>query len=298
MKLTAENLKDIIKDVEKNKDYQNISTCLRKVLNNCYYSSDLFYTIEYIDIIMNNDKKDNSYINDFRQDLQKMLLYALKNRNIKFNEEYFDILIELSKLDILLEYLPDSQKFELSNNDFAKINPIEYNKLLFILSIDYTNPFIVSSDDFLFDETLNTAIRDVFINLIDTYSYYKKSKTLFIKLSKYSPIIIKIILHNSEYIDDLQNRKLKIDKNNDLILILEYNLFIILVGIFMIRIKEFNYDYSLISSTISKIMTYIKDDYIYKLDNFKITDKDLEYLKQCMIDILYGLNSASKRMKN
>lgn len=293
MKLNETNLKEIVIKIKNNENYNNISYLISDVLSETYYSKDLFYTIEYTDIIINDNKKDNTFKNDFYQDILKMLLYMLRNKNINFNKRYFDIILKLVKIDQGLVYDEEKNQFLLDEDYNEKIGAVEYNKLLFFLSLDYSNSFINESSDQLFNTTINQNFEECFTNLLDTFAYFEDSQSLFEELSKYSPIITNTILKNKDYIQKLEMRKLNEFTSN---IEIEFNLFNILVGIFISNIKEFNYNYQIISEGMAELMDFVMENYIHIFNqNNYISIQNMEDLKQAMYKILLSL-SKSKRI--
>lgn len=143
------------------------SRFLIKLMHEIDLDYNIFYTEDYVEIIKGIKKYDDTICSDTDGEILKMLIYALKNKNIKFDNEYFQTILEILKI--------------YSANE--KVNNYAYNILIAFLSLSYDcNNFLKYQDDELFLEQINNLGYIVIPLLINIYVSSKKTHPLFEKL--------------------------------------------------------------------------------------------------------------------
>ena len=205
-----------------------------------------------------------------------------KNKNINFDEEFFNLILLISKKYRYLKYNIENSKF--INKKYDKIYLDDFNNTLVFLSTDYTNLL------FMDDADLQMLYNVISNNIIDFMNIFRDKNYMSIlrQIEKYNKVIYKILYDNKDLIID-QNKKrdefyqyaIKKYKNifdvEDSKLFFERKTFILITCTFICNIKTFNYDYKLITEVFNMIDINLYTDK-YVRGNFNLEEyKDMIY---------------------
>lgn len=197
------------------------------------------------------------------------LLIMLKNKNIKFDSEYLNLVLKITQILNSVNFDIDKSKF---TTDFqSEVLPNEFCQMLTFLAIDYNRVIELKEDS---DLSLLNILCSTVLQELSNLVVYQEYDNLLEEIKKYNEIIYNILLNNQNYMKNYIFRKAKFykefykkNKYIDLVdnssLNLENSIFLITTKIFISNIRTFNYDYSLISETMNYMINYINENYNY-----------------------------------
>lgn len=230
---------------------------------------NLFYTEEYIEILQGRQKGDSSITEETDGQILKMLVYALKNNKIKFEDEYFKTILE-----ILMGY-----------TNSQVINTNIYNLFIAVLSFSYDEQiFLTMQDDKKFLKTIRNLSEIALPLLFEIYNANKDAKPLFEKLRKYSPVIMGIIMDNENLI---KNVYFHYDKPiYNAFNLKEREAILIIIASFMEHIKRLDYNYSLITQIAIKVRIYLMENISSFYDNSDLYEEKIVEMEDIIAEMM------------
>lgn len=266
MKLRRKDLLKIYENIYKNvPNIYNNGSYLKDITSNSVAIDDFFYTLEYMDILTNEVKNNHTYtMKIIENEKLKMLLYIMKNKNIKYDENYFKLVYDLYiKISSIIFNNGDYKMNESSN-----INLEYYNHLLLFLSFNYESFFLHNMEDFYLEPFINIFLEQ--LNIIIDSLIFDDVYDILKQLQGYNPLLINILSVNIDYLkvfslEKANHHKEEYKKYHKLNVIcdikLEIRNFIINYAIEYFINYNKQYDYSVVTTILTNIDSIDMDYY-------------------------------------
>lgn len=233
------------------------------ILNEQSYNEKNDYISELISELFY--EKSNPEFKDEKKLL--FLLMLLKNKNIKFDNNYLNLILKIKQLLNSITYDTERFKFKVNSNNEVFID--ELCELFTFLAIDYNRIIELNEKSDL------VLLNILFSNVLEELSYLvvcNNYDNILNEIKKYNDIIYNILVINKAYMQNYVFRKAKfykkfykkykyIDSVDDSMLNFENSIFLVTVEIFISNIRTLKYDYKLISEVMKHMNDYLIQNY-------------------------------------